>query len=92
LLRALEPVAGLEIMRGRRRAARNDQQLASGPAKLTEALGITMADYGADLTRGDLIVRRLARPRRFEIDVTPRIGISKCAELPLRFVMRRERT
>jgi len=92
LLRALEPIKGLEIMRSRRPAARNDQQLASGPAKLTEALAITMADYGADLTRGTLIVREPAHPQAFEIDVTPRIGITKCADLPLRFVMRSERT
>lgn len=85
LLRALEPVAGVEIMRTRRG---NDRQLASGPARLTQALGITLDHYGVDMTRGELIVREPAVPRPFEIEVTPRIGISKCAELPLRFVMR----
>jgi DNA-3-methyladenine glycosylase len=92
LIRALEPLAGLEIMRERRRAARSDRDLASGPARLTEALGITMADYGLDLTRGELTVRKSALVQPFGIEVTPRIGISKCAELPLRFVMRSERT
>ena len=91
LLRALEPLAGLEVMRGRRVAARSDRHLASGPARLTQALGITLDHYGADMTRGDLIVREPALARPFEIEVTPRIGISKCAELPLRFVVRRER-
>jgi DNA-3-methyladenine glycosylase len=88
LIRALEPITGLEIMRTRRPAARHDRHLASGPARLTQALGITLDHYGVDLTRGELSVREPARPRPFEIEVTPRIGISKCAELPLRFVMR----
>lgn len=92
LIRALEPLTGLPTMRGRRKAACKDQHLASGPARLTQALGITLDHYGADMTRGDLIVREPGRPREFEIEVTPRIGISKCAELPLRFVMRHKRT
>jgi len=91
LIRALEPVAGLETMRERRKAARHVRDLASGPGKLTRALGITLADYGADLTRGEFVVREPLRPQRFQIDVTPRIGITKCAELPLRFVVRTER-
>ncbi len=92
LIRALEPLAGIETMRERRKAARQDQHLASGPARLTQALGITLDHYGADMTQGELIVREPAKPQPFEIEVTPRIGISKCAELPLRFVLRRERT
>lgn len=88
LIRALEPVAGLGIMHGRRPSARSDRALASGPARLTQALGITLADYGADLTRGELVVRQPARPQPFHIDVTARIGISKCVDRPLRFVIR----
>jgi DNA-3-methyladenine glycosylase len=91
LIRALEPVDGLDIMRGRRRRARSDRDIASGPGKLTAALGITLDDYGADLTRGELVVREPARPVPFRIETTPRIGISKCADLPLRFVLRPER-
>ncbi len=88
LIRALEPVAGIEIMRQRRGAARGAHSLTSGPGKLTQALGITLADYGADLTRGDFVVRTPAVARSFDIEVTPRIGISKCVDLPLRFLMR----
>ncbi len=88
LSRALEPLAGLETMREPQAIRPHDRDLASGPAKLTKALGITLADYGADLTRGELVVRHAAQPRQFQIDVTPRIGISKCAELPYRFVAR----
>jgi DNA-3-methyladenine glycosylase len=57
LIRALEPLEGLEIMRHRRPKARSDQGLTSGPGKLTQALAITRAHNGVDMTRGDLIVR-----------------------------------
>jgi DNA-3-methyladenine glycosylase len=87
LVRALEPVTGIEIMRQRRPAARKIEDLASGPGKLTLALGITRAHNGADLTRGSLVVREPAVPQPFEIAVTPRIGITQCADLPLRFVL-----
>ena len=88
LIRALEPMAGLDAMRARRSAARSDRDLTSGPGKLTQALGITRAHYGADLTRGDLLVRMPLHPAAFEIDVSPRIGITKAADLPLRFTIR----
>src|SRR5580658_744041 len=60
LIRALEPIEGLDIMRTRRPKARADRDLTSGPGKLTQALGITRAHNGFDLTRGDLIVRPAA--------------------------------
>src|ERR1700684_2331296 len=60
LLRALEPIEGLDAMRVRRPRARTDRDLASGPGKLTRALGITRKHTGADLTRGDLVV--ISRP------------------------------
>ena len=88
LIRALQPLAGLETMRGRRQAARNDRQLASGPAKLTNALGITLGHYGVDVTNGEQSCANQMKPRPFEIDVTPRIGIAKCKDLPLRFTIR----
>jgi DNA-3-methyladenine glycosylase len=91
LIRALEPLAGIELMRERRPAARKVEDLASGPGRLTLAMGITRAQNGADVTRGALVVRAPAVPRRLEIAVTPRIGITKCADLPLRFVVRGSR-
>jgi DNA-3-methyladenine glycosylase len=91
LVRALEPVSGIETMRQRRPAARRLQDLTSGPGKLTLALGITRAQYGADLTRGALVLRHPAEPRVIEVEVTPRIGISRCAERPLRFAVRGNR-
>jgi DNA-3-methyladenine glycosylase len=87
LIRALEPVAGIEIMHRRRPKARSLHDLASGPGKLTLAMAITRAQNGADVTRGSLVVRAPREEPVFEILVTPRIGITKCAELPLRYVI-----
>jgi DNA-3-methyladenine glycosylase len=88
LIRALEPVAGIEIMRARRPKAKRDGDLASGPGKLTQAMGITRAQNGVDLTRGKLTLREPELVRAIEIEVTPRIGISKCVDWPLRFVVK----
>jgi len=91
LVRAIEPVSGIAIMQRRRPAARKLEDLASGPGKLTLALAITRAENGADVTRGSLVVREPAEARAVEIQVTPRIGITRCAGLPLRFLVRGNR-
>ena len=85
LIRALEPLDGIELMRARRgvEAVRN---LCSGPGKLTQALGIGLHDNGVDLATGS--VRITARPaawREVEVSVDRRIGITKAMELPWRF-------
>jgi DNA-3-methyladenine glycosylase len=85
LIRALEPLAGIDIMRRRRPAAKRLEDLASGPGKLTLALGITRKQNGADLTRSPLHVRQERTKSRFDVTVTPRIGITHCADWPLRF-------
>lgn len=87
LVRALEPVEGLDLMR-KRRGVQREHDLASGPGKLTEALGITLENYGDDLTQGSFVVCEPPEPRRFQIRTTRRIGISKCVERPLRFLIR----
>lgn len=87
LVRALEPLAGIEIMQARRPAARKVEDLASGPGKLTLAMAIGAHHNGVDVTRGSLVVREAAEKRKFEIQATPRIGITKCAEAPLRFII-----
>jgi DNA-3-methyladenine glycosylase len=85
LIRALEPVSGLDRMRRRRPAARRVEDLCSGPGKLTLAMGITRALNGAPVTRGKLTVRAAAVAEPVEIAVSPRIGITQCADWPLRF-------
>lgn len=89
LIRALEPIAGIDEMR-RRRSRRHRRRLrleevASGPGKLTLAMGITRRHNGADVTRGPLVVRAPRSPRPFEIAVSPRVGITHNADWPLRF-------
>ncbi len=86
LIRALEPICGVATMFRRRPTARKPRDLASGPGKLTLAMGITRVHNGCDVTRGPLVVRRWRREPRVNIVVTPRIGISKCADRMLRFV------
>jgi DNA-3-methyladenine glycosylase len=85
LIRALEPVDGIDLMRERRPAARRVEQLASGPGKLTLALGITRSLNGADVTRGPLTVHDAPPPKPLRVVTTPRIGITHCADWPLRF-------
>ena len=92
LVRALEPLAGIGIMQSRRPAAHKTEDLASGPGKLTLALAITLQHNGADVTRGSLVVREPVDKRRFEVLITPRIGISQCVESPLRFLIAGDRS
>jgi DNA-3-methyladenine glycosylase len=88
LVRAIEPLAGVSLMRERRPGAKRREQLANGPGKLTLAMGITRRHNGVDLTAGNLVVRRRLHEEPFEIQTTPRIGITHCADWPLRFVVR----
>lgn len=96
LIRALEPVSGLrEMARGRELSdyefiSQHDfRKLTSGPGRLCEALGITRKrDNGKDMVsaKSDLQVRDDGY-KVDEIAVTPRIGITKSAEMPLRYVI-----
>ena len=93
LIRALEPAGGIELMRARR-GTDDLLALASGPGKLTQALGITMGCNGAFLSEGTL---QIWSPDSFpgrrpegvpgEIVQTTRVGITKAADLPLRFYL-----
>ncbi|HEX2032153.1 MAG TPA: DNA-3-methyladenine glycosylase [Actinomycetota bacterium] len=84
LIRALEPLEGLDDMR-RRRGVEAVTSLCSGPGRLCQALGITLADDGADLTDGERLWVAPGRPARDAL-VTARIGITAAAEVPWRFV------
>lgn len=84
LIRALEPLEGVERMRARRGVAA-ERDLCSGPGKLTQALGIALADNGTDLANGS--VRISGPPPGWESlprVVSPRIGITRAVELPWR--------
>lgn len=88
LIRAAEPLAGLEIMRARRGPRAADMALLRGPGLLAQAMGVTLADSGADLLHGGPL--RLEAPVRAsgEIGTSVRIGLTKEADRPLRFYER----
>jgi DNA-3-methyladenine glycosylase len=77
LLRAGEVVEGADIARSRRPAARNDRDLARGPARLASALGIPLADDGAELDAApyELVLPETAVPPE-SVAVGPRTGVS----------------
>jgi len=65
--------------------AGDSSHLASGPGNVTRALGVTLAENGADLTAGRLTIEPPDRPRDFRIASGPRVGITRSVELRLRF-------
>ena len=85
LIRAVDPLRGVQAMARRRGVAPETPQLASGPGNLTSAFGITVADNGADLTRGRLTIEPPAEPRVFRVARGPRVGITRAAARALRF-------
>jgi DNA-3-methyladenine glycosylase len=89
LIRALEPVAGLELMRARRGTDR-DEDLCSGPGRLTQALAIEVDLNGSSLLDGPVGIQARSGPAP-EVSVGRRIGITKAAELPWRFCARGSR-
>ncbi len=87
LLRALEPVEGIGAMRERRGRV-DDRDLCSGPGKLCQALGITRALDGRLMPGAEVVVLPPTVALPVEVGVTPRIGITKAADWPLRFLVR----
>lgn len=88
LIRALEPLKGLELMK-RRRGVTEERNLASGPGKLTKAMGITYAHHGLDLTGGESeLVITSGNPEPFKITSSHRIGVSADLKRKLRFYIK----
>jgi DNA-3-methyladenine glycosylase len=85
LIRALEPVDGVDLMR-RRRGLHRAEELCSGPGKLTQALGIGMSLNGSSLVDGPIeLLTREPGVREPRVVAAERIGITKAMELPWRF-------
>jgi DNA-3-methyladenine glycosylase len=84
LLRALAPVAGLEAMRAARGTVR-DTDLASGPGRLTQALGIDGTFDGTDLVRGSVRIAADGTAPPEQPGVSARVGISKAVQQPWRW-------
>ncbi len=88
LLRALEPTAGIALMRSRRGERIADRDLARGPGRLCAALALTLADNGLDLCGDALWLEDTPDfPPNAPIAATPRIGIAQAADWPWRFVL-----
>jgi DNA-3-methyladenine glycosylase len=102
LIRAVEPVAGVELMQQRRHfgssrahrqsgsdtaVTRAERDLTNGPGKLTQAFAIDRRHNGADLTSGLLRIERGRRIPRHKVTARPRIGINVAGDDPWRFVV-----
>ena len=87
LIRALEPVLGVEAMR-ERRGGRSLHELTNGPGKVAQALGVDLSDNGTLLGEGNLVVYHWDRPPVDEIGVSGRVGLSTGHELELRFFLK----
>lgn len=84
LIRAIEPLAGLDTMRARR-GQQDARLLASGPGRVGQALGITHALNGHSLDQPPFAVH--AADQAYPVLAGPRIGISKAVDVPWRFVL-----
>jgi DNA-3-methyladenine glycosylase len=84
LLRALEPLAGVDVMQSRGDHG-PQARLLSGPGKIGRAFGLTLQDNGRDFTRGPLGIAAGTPVTDRETVVSRRIGISRAVELPYRF-------
>ena len=85
LIRALEPISGINLMK-KRRKTNKIKNLCSGPGKLTSSMGISKEHNGASLMEGNL--RIVDKKSKHEIISTKRIGITKGADLNYRFYIR----
>jgi DNA-3-methyladenine glycosylase len=88
LIRALQPLSGVELMR-RRRGVRRETELCSGPGKLTQALGVELRHNDTSLQEGPIAIRARVSAAPLAIHASRRIGITKAVELPWRFSLAR---
>jgi len=91
LVRALEPLDGLALMHKRRPRIGNTLDLTNGPGKLCTALGVTGSMSGKSLQRRPIVIREGEPVADNQIEVTARIGITKSADWPLRWIVRGNR-
>ncbi len=89
LVRALEPLDGVQLMQRRRPASKSVVNLTNGPGKLCTALGIVGSMGGRPLQRKPLLIREGERVADDRVLITTRIGITRAADWPMRFVVAR---
>ncbi|HKK88415.1 MAG TPA: DNA-3-methyladenine glycosylase [Saprospiraceae bacterium] len=91
LIRAVEPIKGLEKMRQKRNYPKKDQSLTNGPGKWTQALGLTTALDGQSLLTDELFLTKGETVSDSEILTSKRIGVDyagECADRPWRFFLK----
>jgi DNA-3-methyladenine glycosylase len=91
LVRALEPLSGTALMQKRRPGIRNEVDLTNGPGKLCTALGIVGSMSGKSLQRKPLVIREGKPVPDEKVEVTTRIGITRSADWPLRWIVKGNR-
>ena len=91
LVRAVEPLAGVELMHARRPRISKDVDLTNGPGKLCTALGIDGSMSAKSLQRKPLVIREGAGIPDANVEVTTRIGITRSADWPLRWIVKGNR-
>ncbi|MEO8910068.1 MAG: DNA-3-methyladenine glycosylase [Gemmatimonadaceae bacterium] len=91
LVRALEPLDGISLMHKRRPRTRSDVDLTNGPGKLCTALGISGESSGKTLQRKPLVIREGEPVADERVEITTRIGITRSADWPLRWIVRGNR-
>jgi DNA-3-methyladenine glycosylase len=91
LVRALEPLDGIALMHKRRPNIKKTVDLTNGPGKLCNALGIAGSMSGKSLQRRPIVIREGEPVTDDKIEVTARIGITKSADWPLRWIVRGNR-
>lgn len=88
LVRAVSPTDGLDLMRRRRPRVKRDRDLTNGPGKLCLAMAIDGGMSGRSLRAGPIVIREGSTIDDEQVVVTPRIGITRAAEWPLRYLVR----
>lgn len=91
LVRALEPLDGVALIHKRRPRVRNEVELTNGPGKLCAALRIDGSMSGKSLQGKPLLIREGQAVPNDKVEVTTRIGITRCADWPLRWIVRGNR-
>jgi DNA-3-methyladenine glycosylase len=87
LIRAIQPLVGVEVMR-ERRGGRTFSELANGPGKVCAALGVDLSDNATMLGVGKLVVYHYREPRPEDVAVSGRIGLGAGHDLDLRYYLR----
>lgn len=88
LIRSVFPLFGLEYIRLKRnRKELKTEKLLSGPGNVCKGLAISKGENGADLRGDEILIAEPLKKTKFRIESSPRIGITKAAELPWRFTL-----